>query len=84
MGKIVSRVLQVRLDYQARLGRKVTLRRVSEATGITYPNLSRLELGKTERIEFETLEKLCDYYGVAVGDLLHYDTTAGVEHSVDP
>ncbi len=49
------------------------LKEVATAIGITEAALSRIETGKTERIDFDTLKKLCDFYGVAVGDVLEYD-----------
>jgi putative transcriptional regulator len=73
MPKIVSKALQARLSYQARVGRKVSLQDVSEATGITTAALSRIERGQTERVDFDTLSKLCVFYGVGVGDLLEFD-----------
>jgi putative transcriptional regulator len=72
MAKIISKARQVRLDYQAKLGRLVPLDEVAEATGITRAALSRIERNKTERIDFDTLKKLCQFYGVGVGDLLEY------------
>jgi len=70
MTKVTSRARQLRLDYQAKLGRNVTIEEVAAATGIARPTISRLELNQTERIDFETIKKLCRFYGVEVGDLL--------------
>ena len=70
MARIVSRARQLRLDMAARLGRAVPLDEVAEATGIARPTINRIELNQTERIDFETLVKLCKFYGVPVGDLL--------------
>lgn len=82
MAKVKSKAYQARLNYQARVGRRVSLRDVEEATGITQAALSRIESGKTERIDFDTLAKLCAFYGVGVGELLEFDPdgigTAGV------
>ncbi len=72
MAKIVSKARQVRLNYQAKLGRVVTLDEVADATGITRAALSRIERNKTERIDFDTLKKLCAFYGVGVGDILEF------------
>lgn len=72
MARIVSKARQIRLDYQARLGRTVTAREVAEAIGVTEATLSRIEQGKSERIDFDTLVKLCAFYGVSVGDILEY------------
>jgi putative transcriptional regulator len=73
MPKIISKALQARLNYQARVGRKVSLQDVSDATGITKAALSRIERGETERVDFDTLSKLCAFYGVGVGDILEFD-----------
>jgi DNA-binding Xre family transcriptional regulator len=70
MAKIVSRVRQIRLEYQARLGRLVPIEEVAAATGITRSALSRIERNQTERIDFETLLRLCTFYGVGPGDIL--------------
>ena len=76
MAKIISKAHQARLNYQAKIGRKVSLRDVAESTGISHATLSRIEQGKTERIDFETLVKLCTFYGVGVGDILEFDPDA--------
>lgn len=73
MARIISKARQARLDYQARIGRSVSLREVAETIGVTNAALSRIEQGKTERIDFDTLTKLCRFYGVGVGDILEYD-----------
>jgi transcriptional regulator with XRE-family HTH domain len=46
----------------AREQRDVTLKDVSEATGIAISTLSRLESGSAKRVELETLAKLAAYY----------------------
>jgi len=73
LGKIVSKARQVRLDYQQRIGRSVSIQEVADAIGITRAALSNIEHGKTKQVEYETLRKLCEFYGVLVGDLLVYE-----------
>jgi len=73
MAKIASKVRKLRLDYQAKLGRTVTLQEVADAIGVERSALNRIELGKTTRIDFDTLVKLCEFYEVTVGDILEYD-----------
>jgi putative transcriptional regulator len=73
MAKIISKARQARLNYQAKVGRTVTAREVAESIGITNAALSRIEQGKTERIDFDTLSKLCAYYGVGVGEIIEFD-----------
>ncbi len=63
--KVVSRAKQLRLLKAAQLGREVTLREVFEATGIAISTLSRIESGKAKGIEFETLVKLAEFYGIS-------------------
>lgn len=73
MAKIVTKARQLRLNMSAKRGNPVTLREVADAANIERAALNRIELGKTRGIDFETLEKLCAYYGVGVGDILEYD-----------
>ncbi|MBK8200257.1 MAG: helix-turn-helix transcriptional regulator [Acidobacteria bacterium] len=73
MAKIVSKALQLRLEHQAKLGRKITQIEVAEQAGIERKALARLERGSTKRFDEEILYKLCVYYGVGVGDILEYD-----------
>ncbi len=72
IAKVFSKARQVRLNYQQQLGRPVTMQEVADATGIDRTSINLIELGKTERIDFGTLAKLCQFYGVDVGDLLEY------------
>lgn len=73
MGKVVSKAFDLRKDFEKKLGRTVTLSEVSEKTGITRLALRRLERGETRGIDFDVLEKLCAFYGVAISDILEYD-----------
>jgi len=72
MGEVISRLRQVRLDYQQRLGREVTISEVAKATNVSRATLSNLEHGKTSQVSFQTLAALCAFYGCTVGDLLEY------------
>lgn len=73
MARILTKARQLRLSYQAKIGRPVTIEEVADAAGISRPALNRIELGKTERMDFDTLMKLCAFYNVGVGDILEYD-----------
>lgn len=79
MAKIVSRARQLRLAYAAKIGRPVELREVAAAIGMTDAALSRFERGQTERVDYDTLRKLCTFYTealerpIGVGDVLEYD-----------
>lgn len=73
MGKIVTKARQLRLSHQLKVGRDVSVQEVADAVGITRAALSRIERGLTTNIDFATLKKLCEFYGVGVGDILEYD-----------
>lgn len=79
MAKIISKVRQLRLDYAQKIGRDVEQKEVADAVGVTEATLSRIERGVITRMDFDTMIKLCGFYGrvlnrfVDVGDLLGYD-----------
>ena len=73
MAKIVTKVRQLRLRKQLEENRPIPLQEVADATGIERAALNRIELGQTKRIDFDTLQALCGYYKVGVGDILEYD-----------
>ena len=79
MPKIVSKARQLRLDYQSRIGRTVTMTEVAEQAGVNRTTLNLIELGQTKGIDFETLTKLCVFYSgvlgstIGVGDVLEFD-----------
>lgn len=79
MGKIVPKVRQLRLEYAVKIGRPVEQKEIAEELGVSETTLSRLERGIVSRIDFETLVKLCAFYGrvlgrfIDVGDLLGYE-----------
>lgn len=73
MPKIVTKARQLRLQKQINEGRDITLQLAAEEAGIDRAALTRIELGKTKGIEFDTLTKLCLYYGVQVGSILEFD-----------
>lgn len=49
-----------------------TIKKVSEATGISRTTLTALYYNKCSGIQFETLEKLCKLFGCVVGELLEH------------
>lgn len=52
--------------------RKVRLKELSQAVGITEQNLSVLKTGKAKAIRFSTLEAICDFLECQPGDILEY------------
>jgi DNA-binding Xre family transcriptional regulator len=73
MTRFISRARQLRLEYQAKIGRPVTIQEVADKIGLSRKALTEIELNQTTKIEFETLGKLCDFYGVGIQDILQPD-----------
>ena len=54
-------------------GQKITYESLSTEVGLSKTTLNRLAEGKTDRVDFLTLDKLCRYFQCDVGDLLVYE-----------
>ena len=52
--------------------RKMRLKELSEATGITIQNLSILKTGKARAIRFSTLDAICKTLECQPGDILEH------------
>jgi putative transcriptional regulator len=46
---------------------------LEKLTGITRKTLTKMYDGEGKGIEYDTLDKLCDYFNCTVGDLLFYE-----------
>lgn len=57
--------------------RKMMLKELSEATGISITNLSILKTSKARAIRFSTLEAICHALNCQPGDLLQYEPDPG-------
>lgn len=49
--------------------REITQVQLREALGLGSHTVSKLYNNRFDRVDRETVEKLCDYFGVSVGDL---------------
>lgn len=65
----------VNLDVMLAI-RKKRLTDLSEAIGITLPNLSILKNQKAKAIRFSTLNDICTYLECQPGDILIYEADA--------
>ena len=56
--------------------RRLSIRRVAEETKLAINTIQRLKetAPNIESIHFSTLEKLCRYFGVGIGELIEYKT----------
>ncbi|MFW5913642.1 MAG: helix-turn-helix domain-containing protein [Bacillota bacterium] len=61
----------VRLD-RVMADRKMKLNTLSECTGISVVNLSKLKTEKVKAIRFSTLEAICECLDCQPGDILEY------------
>lgn len=52
--------------------RKMKLKDLAEAVGISVTNLSLLKTGKAKGVRFETLASICEALDCQPGDLLEY------------
>lgn len=64
----------VRLD-RVMADRKMKLNTLSECTGISVVNLSKLKTGKVKAVRFSTLEAICECLECQPGDVLEYGET---------
>lgn len=84
-GRIIVKARLARLNYQARIGRVVTQLEAAAGMGMDPAMLSRIEKGKTNGAEWETLARMCSYYSISICDLLEYteDDAAVIEDNED-
>jgi putative transcriptional regulator len=52
---------------------RITYESLAAEVGLSKNALNRLAEGKTDRVEFETLDKLCDYFRCDVADLFSHE-----------
>ena len=67
----VGMPIEVKLDMML-LKRKMMLKELSEAVGISMTNLSLLKTGRVKGVKFATLAKICRELDCQPGDLLEY------------
>ena len=61
--------------------RKLTVRGLSEATGIHTSAISKMRAGHFSMLDCQNLEKLCRFLKVEIGDLLFLDPPLDEEES---
>jgi putative transcriptional regulator len=52
--------------------RKVKIADVARGIGVNRNTITLLYYEKAKRIDFEVLDKLCQYFNCSVGDILEY------------
>lgn len=51
---------------------RVSIRRVARETGLAINTVGSLYNDESKRVDLETLDKLCAYLGVGIGDILEH------------
>ena len=70
---ILSRVRQLRFEKEEREGRKLTYEVMAKDTGLAPTTLSRLlKREPLDRVDAATLDTLCTYFGVGVGEVIEH------------
>ena len=67
---IRNRIRALMGERETKTGRRVTAKAICQATGVTERTLSRLINNETARVDFDTLERLCEYFNCQPGDIL--------------
>ena len=64
---------KIKIYLSVLMGRKkVNFQNVSDATGLSRTTISNMYHEKIKSVNFETLEKLCDYFKCNLSDLIEY------------
>lgn len=67
----------IRCHFARLLGeRKLKIADVARDTGINRGTLTRLYYETAERVEMDVLDKLCDYFGIDLPELLQRTTSS--------
>lgn len=65
--------------YETRTQSGLTYDDISDATGISTNTLSRMANNQQRRMDFSVLERLCDFFGCELHDLIHLEPPANEE-----
>jgi len=68
--KARNQLFEVWKRREAALGKRITYRQASEATGISAATLSRWATGQVERFDGATVQALCEFFQCEVGELI--------------
>lgn len=60
--------------------RLLSIAEVAEASGISRSTLTAIYYRKTKSIQFETIEKLCDYLKLPMSELFEYEPNKSQVH----
>jgi putative transcriptional regulator len=71
--KLRNRLFLLISEKERQLGRRITHTEIAQETGVTIQLIGRWVKNDVNQYSGEIIEKLCDYFGCEVGDLLYID-----------
>lgn len=78
---IRSRLAELIANKEAQEGRRLTLKRLAQETGLAQPTLRHLVYNTTQRFDAPVLDALCVYFGVPLSELLVHEQGEHVKMS---
>ncbi len=78
VGKVKHQLLNLIHNKEKELGRRLTVKEIADGTHVSQKLIYRWLDPKhpPKRYDEKTITAFCDYFGVAVGDLLVYEVEA--------
>ena len=73
MAQLQFRIRELMAERERKTGENVTYATMKDATGISPNTLSTLAQGKVKMVGITTIERLLDYFGCEVGDLIVHE-----------
>lgn len=73
MARLQFRIKELMAKRERETGRPCTYDTINETTGISPNTLSTLANNKVKMVGIKTVERLLDYFGCTVGELIVYE-----------
>lgn len=73
------RLAELIADAQFKTGRRITIKEISESTGINRMTLSRMTNVRGYSTSTDTIDKLCQYFACDVSDVAQYIAEVAAE-----
>ena len=71
--KLQFRIAELIAEKSRREGRDITYETITQETGVSGNSLSNLKQGKAKMVGLSTVERLLDFFGCEVKDLIVYE-----------
>lgn len=67
------RIKELNAERERKTGQPCTYDHIQQVTGISQNSISRLATGKSKMVGIQTIERLLDFYGCEVGELMVFE-----------